>query len=75
MITTSPFPEEIDPISGSKIDPELTDAFADRLYVSWIAVCQPVNAPCDAGTRLQIAQTGKPIGKLACFPDREHGRM
>ncbi|KJF66151.1 hypothetical protein RS75_19235 [Rhizobium nepotum 39/7] len=68
-------PDEIDPISGSKIDLELADAFADRLHITGISIREPVNTSCDAGTRLHIAQTRQPIGKLDCFPDREHGRM
>jgi hypothetical protein len=60
---------EINPISGTVIDPQLRDAMANRPYVARIAKLQAIDAHLDATTCFSVAQAGKPAGEQLGLAD------
>ncbi len=54
---------EIDPVSGSEMNPQFIDAFSDRLAVSKIAEFQAVKSDTDDCSGFYVFQRVKPGAK------------
>jgi hypothetical protein len=53
---------KIDPVTGTKIQPQLRDAFADRFDITEQPVLKAINANPDSGSGLNI-ETVEPLGE------------
>jgi hypothetical protein len=55
---------EINPVTGSIIDPHFGYTTTDRLHVARVAYLQPIDAHLNSPLRSTVAQPGKPTSKV-----------
>ena len=63
---------KVDPVPWPVIDAQLTDAFADRLYVSEVAQREAADANLNASPSLLVAELAQLFRKEVCLPDLDH---
>ena len=49
-----PYLPKVDPVTGPKIQPQLRDAFANRLRIAEQPILKPVNADANPGSGLNV---------------------
>lgn len=58
---------EIHPVTGTVVDPQLRDTFANRLDVPGVSGSEPFNPCLDARSRLKVTQGVEPLSEEVSF--------
>ena len=64
---------EIHPVTGTIVDSQLRDTFANRFDISWVSSGKPFDPCLNARSRLEVAQVVKPLNEENGFADFNHG--
>jgi hypothetical protein len=73
MISSRPPLLEIHPVTGTVVDSQLRNTFANRLDISGVSSGEPFDPCLDARSHLEVAQVVEPLNEENGFANFNHG--